>query len=112
MRNERVRGYLDGILLAILSSGDSYGYEIVQQVNERTEGLLSRKEGSLYPALKRLEAEQFIVGYWGTDKDTGPRRRYYSVTEHGRKQLARIQREWTIEQRALSMLLGKVIQES
>ncbi|WP_436663464.1 PadR family transcriptional regulator [Alicyclobacillus acidoterrestris] len=78
MRNERIRGYLDGIVLSIVATGDTYGYEIVQKVNERTHGALHLKEGSLYPALKRLEAEHFIEGYWGTDKETGPRRRYYT----------------------------------
>lgn len=108
MRNERLRGYLDGILLSILATGDSYGYEIVQEVNERTGGALSLKEGSLYPALKRLEAERWIEGYWGTDKDSGPRRRYYSLTESGKGQLGKIRSEWTAEQRLLSVFLGKV----
>ncbi|GEO27894.1 PadR family transcriptional regulator [Alicyclobacillus acidoterrestris] len=108
MRNERVRGYLDGIVLSILVTGDTYGYEIVQKVNERTHGALQLKEGSLYPALKRLEAEHFIEGYWGTDKETGPRRRYYTLTERGKSQLERIRREWTEEQRVLSVFLGRV----
>jgi DNA-binding PadR family transcriptional regulator len=108
MGNERIRGYLDGILLSILSTGDSYGYEIVQRVHELTQGSLTLKEGSLYPALKRLEAEQFIEGYWGTDKETGPRRRYYSLTENGKNQLKKIRTEWTAEQRVLSVFFGKV----
>lgn len=108
MRHERLRGYLDGIVLSILSSGDSYGYEIVQKVNDMTEGYLSLKEGSLYPALKRLESERYVEGYWGTDKDSGPRRRYYSLSEGGKEQLARIRSEWRTEQRVLSAFLGKV----
>ncbi|EPZ42555.1 PadR family transcriptional regulator [Alicyclobacillus acidoterrestris] len=108
MRNERLRGYLDVILLSILSEGDSYGYDIVQQVNEQTHGALLLKEGSLYPALKRLEANRFIGGYWGTDKDTGPRRRYYSITERGKTHLKELKREWYAEQRMLSTFFGKV----
>ncbi|QQE81060.1 helix-turn-helix transcriptional regulator [Alicyclobacillus sp. SO9] len=108
MRNERIRGYMDGILLSILSTGDSYGYEIAQRVNHRTEGSLSLKEGSLYPALKRLEAEGWIEGYWGTDKENGPRRRYYKLNEIGKEQLTKIRSEWTAEQRVLSRFLGKV----
>lgn len=104
---ERLRGYLDGILLSVLAQGDSYGYAIVQEVKERTQGSLSLKEGSLYPALRRLEAEQLISGYWGTDKDSGPRRRYYSLTESGKSRLLKIQREWTEEQQLLSTFLGK-----
>lgn len=111
MRNERLRGYLDGIVLAILSKGDSYGYEISQTVNEETDGALRLKEGSLYPALKRLEAERFIEGYWDTDKDSGPRRRYYALTEEGNNHLKQIQREWAKEQRLLSTFLGKVAPE-
>jgi PadR family transcriptional regulator PadR len=111
MRNERLRGYMDAIILSVLLNGDSYGYEIVQQVNTRTQGALMLKEGSLYPALKRLEANRLIEGYWGTDKETGPRRRYYSVSERGKNHLKALRNEWNDEQRVLSLFLGKVIPE-
>ncbi|MCL6443856.1 MAG: PadR family transcriptional regulator [Alicyclobacillus sp.] len=109
MRNERLRGYLDAIILSILLDGDSYGYEIAQQVNLLTKGALELKEGSLYPALKRLESSRFIEGYWGTDKDTGPRRRYYSITQRGKTHLEELQRAWDMEQRVLSVFFRKVI---
>ncbi|MFD1674075.1 PadR family transcriptional regulator [Alicyclobacillus fodiniaquatilis] len=102
---------MDVILLSILSEGDSYGYDIVQQVNDLTHGALLLKEGSLYPALKRLEANHFIEGYWGTDKNTGPRRRYYSIKERGRTHLKGLKREWDAEQLVLSMFFRKVIFE-
>lgn len=108
MRNERLRGHLDAILLSILARGDSYGYEITQAVNEKTNGVLVLKEGSLYPALKRLELSRFIEGYWGTDKDSGPRRRYYSITEQGRHHLEVLKREWDAEQQLLSTFFRAV----
>lgn len=111
VRADRVRGYLDGIVLALLVEGDSYGYEIAQAVNARTGGALSLKEGSLYPALKRLEAEDSIAGYWGTDKETGPRRRYYRLTARGRDRLEQIRREWAVEQQTLAVFLGKAAME-
>ncbi|MCF8568280.1 PadR family transcriptional regulator [Alicyclobacillus tolerans] len=108
MRKEPLRGHLDAILLSVLTNGDSYGYEITQAVNEQTDGALVLKEGSLYPALKRLESSRFIEGYWGTDKDSGPRRRYYSITEHGRHHLETLKREWDAEQKLLSVFLRAV----
>ena len=111
MRNERLRGYMDAVILSVLLQGDSYGYEIVQEVNARTQGALVLKEGSLYPALKRLEANRLIQGYWGTDKETGPRRRYYSVTERGTSHLEELRDDWNKEQHVLSVFLGKVIHE-
>ncbi|MCF8564579.1 PadR family transcriptional regulator [Alicyclobacillus tolerans] len=111
MRNERLRGYLDVILLSTLLDGDSYGYDIAQQVRDQTHGALAIKEGSLYPALKRLEANRFIDGYWGTDKDSGPRRRYYRITDRGKSHLRELQEEWNAEQRLLSVFFDKVVPE-
>ncbi|MFD1675502.1 PadR family transcriptional regulator [Alicyclobacillus fodiniaquatilis] len=108
MQKDGLRGHLDGIILAILINGDAYGYDIAQQVHRRTEGVFSLKEGSLYPALKRLEAEQFIQGYWGTDKENGPRRRYYHLTERGKQHFEVIRAAWMAEQRTLSLFFGKV----
>lgn len=107
MKSERIRGHMDAIVLSVLLCGDSYGYEIVQQVNVSTEGALQFKEGSLYPALKRLEANGFIEGYWGTDKDTGPRRRYYTITGKGKIHFEELRKEWQDEQQIVSVFLGR-----
>lgn len=111
MSNDSLRGRLDVILLSILARGDSYGYLITQAVHEQTDGALLLKEGSLYPALKRLESSRFIEGYWGTDKDSGPRRRYYSITEQGRHHLKALKREWDAEYELLSLFFRAVESE-
>lgn len=109
MRNESMRGYLDAIVLSILHSGDSYGYDIAQQVNNQTQGALLLKEGSLYPALKRLESGRFIEGYWGMDKDTGPRRRYYTITERGNTRFKELYEEWRAEQKLMFRFFRRVV---
>jgi PadR family transcriptional regulator PadR len=93
MKNEMIKGYIDGIILSILSERDSYGYEISQYINEVTYGDFHLKEGTLYPALKRLEANHYIEGYWG-EQEGGPRRKYYRILDEGKTQLEKIKSSW------------------
>lgn len=61
-----MKGYIDGIVLSVLSKQDAYGYEISKMVHDETNGQFDLKEGTLYPALKRMEANGYIEGYWGS----------------------------------------------
>lgn len=107
MKNEMIKGYIDAIILSVLAPTDSYGYEIAKRVNERTEGALELKEGTLYPALKRLESEQLIEGYWGAEAQ-GPRRRYYRITDCGRQKLGQTAHEWRTLMRTIGLFLREV----
>ena len=71
-----LRGNLDLILLTILEDGAKYGLEIISGANTRTDGYFSFKEGSLYPALHRLEKAKLIRGSFAPSDLGGPRRRY------------------------------------
>lgn len=82
---------LDLCLLALLGERDCYGYEIVRQLAER--GLTLVAEGSVYPALSRLERDGLIEGYWA-EPAGGPRRKYYRLQPRGREQLAVWRRDW------------------
>ena len=82
--SDLIRGHTDTIILALLSGGDSYGYEINKSIMQKTDGKYELKEATLYTAFRRLEQNGNIVSYWG-DEQTGARRRYYSITEAGRK---------------------------
>ncbi|MCL6454118.1 MAG: PadR family transcriptional regulator [Alicyclobacillus sp.] len=104
MHRDMLKGHVDAVVLAILSRGDTYGYAIAKQVNDRSEGVLSLKEGTLYPCLRRLEAEGYVEGYWGGDDD-GPRRRYYALTDRGRKHLEHLRAAWSVQQRVIGRLL-------
>jgi hypothetical protein len=74
LRNEMIKGYIDGIVLSVLSKQDAYGYEISKTVHDETSGQFDLKEGTLYPALKRMVASGYIEGYW-VEQLGGPRRR-------------------------------------
>lgn len=81
------------LVLAILADGESYGYAILKRVAELSGGRLQWTDGMLYPVLHRLERLECIEGRW--DKaPSGRRRKYYRITERGRKQLALQRRQW------------------
>lgn len=81
------------MVLAILSEGDSYGYAILQRVRELSGGRMEWTDGMLYPVLHRLERQGFVESRWET-ADTGRRRKYYRITDAGRKQLEHERSQW------------------
>ncbi|MGF7047939.1 PadR family transcriptional regulator PadR [Paenibacillus sp. DS2015] len=105
MRNEMIKGYIDAIVLSILNREDAYGYEISKFVHAETAGQFELKEGTLYPALKRIEANGYIEGYWD-DRDLGPRRRYYRITKDGQKKLKEYRNSWTNNIQIINTFLG------
>ncbi len=107
MNRDVVKGFVDPVILSVVARGDTYGYEIAKYVNELSDGALELKEGTLYPSLRRLEAEKFIEGYWGTEAG-GPRRRYYQITQSGRTALESAKADWHKNQRTLGLFLGEV----
>ncbi len=78
------RGFVNDTILECLIAGDKYGYEIIKEVEEKTNGKVVLKQPSLYSSLRRFESKGYISSYWG-DSDIGGRRHYYSITETGRK---------------------------
>ena len=82
------------ILLSILSERPMYGYEIIQELERRSQGYFTFKEGLLYPALHDLESQELVTSAWH-DTAQGRRRRYYYVTQSGRDALAPAVQEWT-----------------
>ena len=81
-----LRGYTDAVILRQLAEEDGYGYQISKEVANISGGRLELKEATLYTAFWRLEGAGYIRSYWG-DEMIGARRRYYSMTEEGRKKL-------------------------
>ena len=81
------------LVLSILNNGDSYGYEIIQQVKERSNGLLEWADGMLYPILHRMEKNALIESYWGK-AETGRKRKYYTLLDNGRNELTQQQDQW------------------
>jgi transcriptional regulator len=85
-KNELLKGTLDMLVLQTLSVRPLHGYGIAQQIEALSEDALRVEQGSLYPALERLQKKGWITSRWG-ESPTGRRARYYSLTAAGRRQL-------------------------
>lgn len=84
---ELLKGNTDSLLLCLISREPTYGYQIVKELEKRSNGYFRFKEGTLYPALHRLERERLIEGKWQI-LPNGQQRRYYYITEKGQHVLA------------------------
>ncbi len=92
-RGELVQGTLDMLILKTLARGRQHGYGIAQFIRQTSEEVLRVEEGSLYPALHRLELDGLIDSEWG--QSTNNRRaKYYRITARGRKQLGKEAGNW------------------
>jgi PadR family transcriptional regulator len=92
MRQDTVRGHLDGLVLAVLASGPAHGYALIELLRERSGGFFELPEGSVYPALHRLERAGLVESGWS--EVGGRRRRVYELTVRGRRAVAERRREW------------------
>ena len=101
---ELVKGSTVPIVLRLLTARESYGYEIVKVVKERTGGLLEWKEGTLYPCLHRLEATGLVRSRW-REAPSGKKRKYYRITRKGTAELEKRAAEWGEFARAVNGLL-------
>jgi transcriptional regulator len=90
---ELIKGTLSLLILSLLRRKAMYGYEIAATVHEKTKGAFTWKEGSLYPSLHKLEAEQLIEGRW-EEKDTGRKRKFYHITAAGKSALEAKLESW------------------
>jgi transcriptional regulator len=88
-----VRGTLATILLETISRRPIHGYAICKAVNARTEGFFDLREGSLYPALHRMERDGLLKSFW-EKTDGGRRRKYYEITDTGLQALAQKREQW------------------
>jgi PadR family transcriptional regulator PadR len=91
------------IILSILFGGEDYGYQIIQKVKVISGGSLEWSDKMLYPVLHRMEKEEFVVSRWKMS-DGGRLRRYYSITEKGRRELDSERRQWQSVTKALARL--------
>jgi PadR family transcriptional regulator PadR len=100
------KGTLPTLILEALMREPTHGYRIAQRIKERSEGVLDFREGTLYPALHKLENEGMVESFDGVEK--GRTRRYYRITEAGRGMLTRDRAEWRAHSRAVTMILEEV----
>jgi DNA-binding PadR family transcriptional regulator len=91
------------IILSVLAHGDNYGYEILQKVKELSNGQIKWNEGSIYPVLKKMEAQGMIKSYWKMEENERPRK-YYNLLEAGQAELQTKKDEWNMVHTMLTRL--------
>ena len=104
MRTDFLRGHLDGLLLAVLADAPGHGYELSQRLTQRSGGELGVPEGSLYPALHRLERGALVESSWSAEE--GRRRRVYRLTPAGRRAVKASRHEWRAFSAAVDRVFG------
>ncbi len=104
MNRERLKGNLDLLLLSVLAAGPAHGYAIITSLRERSEGAFDLPEGTIYPALHRLEDAALLHSSWA--ENDGRKRRVYGLTDKGVAALASQQTEWRAFARGMQTVLG------
>lgn len=100
---ELLKGSTSMLILSVLSDKDLYGYKIIRELEIRSENAFNMSEGTLYPILHALEKEKYLISYW--QEVDGRNRKYYQITEKGRKQLVKNREEW----KSFSVSVNKVL---
>ena len=104
-RTDQLQGALEMVILKTLQSGAKHGFDIALHVQTVSDGLLRVEEGSLYPALHRMERQKLIDGEWRVTPN-GRRARYYALTDEGRERLAQAELSWTTVSQGIQRLLN------
>jgi len=99
------KGTLSTLILEALVREPTHGYRIAQQIKERSQGVLDFKEGTLYPALHKLQSEGMVDSYESIEN--GRPRRYYLITDSGRETLAQDRAQWHKLSQAVTTILGE-----
>ena len=92
---ELVAASTEPLILFLLAEGESYGYAIIQEVKERSDGKLNWTDGMLYPVLHRMEQRGLIKSRWA-ESETGRKRKYYSLKKDGKTAMTRHHEQWSL----------------
>ncbi len=92
------------LVLSVIAKRDMYGYQIIKVIEMNSESVFEMNEGTLYPILHALEADKCLESYWCEAE--GRKRKYYKITNKGRKELAAKEKEWKTFSGAVSKVLG------
>jgi transcriptional regulator len=109
-KTDLMQGTLDMLILRTLRAGMKHGYEIAHHIQDTSEGLLQVEEGSLYPALHRMERRGWIEAEWGLS-ETKRKAKYYRLTDAGRAQLKAKTKTWQSLVGAIASVLGAPAKE-
>ncbi len=107
INSDSIRGHLDAVILKLIIEKDMYGYEIANEIKERTKGAFVIKEATLYSIFKRLQQKKLITSYIG-EKSHGSKRRYYRITILGESYYKEKKQEWD----SLKIVLDSLLEEN
>lgn len=101
------KGVLDMVVLRLVEEKSTYGYEIIQQLEQRGEGFFNLKEGTLYPVLYRLEDSGLIESFWQNGEGRTAPKKYYTITEKGSETYREYRNLWMKFQNCISHICGE-----
>jgi PadR family transcriptional regulator PadR len=104
--SEMLKGTLDMMILRTLVTGDAHGHTIAKVIERTSEEVLEVEQGSLYPALHRLEDRGWTSSYWGASENNR-KAKFYRLTAAGRKQLTLQSGRWRQMARAIALVMGE-----
>ena len=107
---EMLKGTLDMMILRTLVTGDAHGHTIAKVIERSSEDVLAVEQGSLYPALHRLEDRGWVSSYWGASENNR-KAKFYRLTSAGKKQLVRETNRWRQMARAIALVMGEKVPE-
>lgn len=103
------KGLLGGstqyLLLTLLKTRDMYGYEIIKELEEKSDQVFCFKEGSLYPVLHKMQNKGYVKSYTAKG-ETGKKRKYYQITTKGKKQLSEEEKQWKVFIESVHKVIG------
>lgn len=105
VNKELLKGSTGMLILSLLDNRDLYGYQLIKELEQMSDGTFALKEGTLYPILHGMETERWLESYW--EEAEGRKRKYYRITDSGRRQLQEKKREWHLFRGAVDRVLGE-----
>ncbi len=108
IRKELQKGSTPLLVLGVLARGEMYGYQIIKTVELESERVFQMNEGTLYPILHAMEQEGLLCARWEQVEGSARKRKYYRITDKGRKALARDRAAWDTYRTAVDRVLGGV----
>lgn len=104
--SEMLKGTLDMMILRTLVAGDAHGHTVAKVIERNSEDVLEVEQGTLYPALHRLENRGWVKSYWGTSENNR-KAKFYTLTTAGRRQLTVETSRWRQMARAIGLVMGE-----
>lgn len=101
------KGVLDMLIMKLLEQEEKYGYQLIQELKRKSEGRITLKEGTLYPALYRMEEEGWIQSRWSEANDKEVAKKYYRLTEEGTQALKEIFSFWKEFSQNVEQIMGE-----